>query len=140
MAAQALDACDALKPARFVGTVTQIVALDVVFSLDSVVTAVGMVKNIWVMIAAIVAATAVMLAASGPLSTFIDRYASVMMLALSFLLLIGMVLVADGLGLHIPRGYIYAAMGFSLLVESLNLLAARQWQTKSNRICPEQLR
>ena len=78
------------------------------------------------MVAAIVVAMAVMLAASGPLAAFIERHASVKMLALSFLLLIGMVLVADGFGFHVPRGYVYAAMGFSILVESLNLIAARR--------------
>ena len=110
----------------FGGTVVQIMLLDVVFSLDSVITAVGIAQEIWVMVAAIVVAMALMLAASGPLAGFIERHASVKMLALSFLLLIGMVLAADGLGLHVPRGYIYAAMGFSVLVESLNLLAARR--------------
>ena len=123
----------------FAGTVAQIMLLDVVFSLDSVITAVGIAQQIWVMVAAIVVAMAVMLAASGPLSAFIERHASVKMLALSFLLLIGMVLVADGVGFHVPRGYIYAAMGFSVLVESLNLLAAgrrrnRKEIMQSNRI------
>jgi predicted tellurium resistance membrane protein TerC len=101
-----------------------------VFSLDSVITAVGLAEQIWVMVAAIVLAMALMLVASGPLASFIERHASVKMLALSFLLLIGMVLVADGVGFHLPRGYIYAAMGFSVLVESLNLLVARRRQTK----------
>ena len=108
--------------------------LDVVFSLDSVITAVGIADDIRVMIAAIVAAMIVMLLASGPLAAFIERYASVKMLALSFLLLIGMVLVADGFGFHVPRGYVYAAMGFSILVESLNLIAARRRSTRSRRI------
>jgi predicted tellurium resistance membrane protein TerC len=112
--------------AGFVGTVAQIMLLDVVFSLDSVITAVGIAEEISVMIAAIVIAMAIMPAAAGPLASFIDRHASVKMLALSFLLLIGMVLAADGLGFHVPRGYIYAAMGFSVLVESLNLLAQRR--------------
>lgn len=116
--------------ATFIGTVVQIATLDVVFSLDSVITAVGIANEIWVMVAAIVVAMAVMLAASNPLAAFIERHASVKMLALSFLLLIGMVLVADGAGFHVPRGYIYAAMGFSVLVESLNLLAARRRQAK----------
>jgi predicted tellurium resistance membrane protein TerC len=119
--------------AGFASTVTQIVALDVVFSLDSVITAVGIAREVWVMVAAIVVAMAIMLAASGPLALFIDRYASVKMLALSFLLLIGMVLVADGLGFHVPRGYVYAAMGFSVLVEGLNLLARRR-RTKRPRV------
>ena len=110
----------------FAGTVVQIMLLDIVFSLDSVITAVGIAEEIWVMVAAIIVAMAVMLAASGPLAAFIERHASVKMLALSFLLLIGMVLVADGFGFHVPRGYVYAAMGFSILVESLNLIAARR--------------
>jgi predicted tellurium resistance membrane protein TerC len=115
------------------GTVAQIMLLDVVFSLDSVITAVGIAEQIWVMVAAIVAAMALMLVASGPLASFIERHASVKMLALSFLLLIGMVLVADGLGFHVPRGYIYTAMGFSVLVEGLNLLAARRRRARKKR-------
>lgn len=118
----------------FAGTVAQIMLLDVVFSLDSVITAVGIAEQIWVMVAAIVAAMALMLVASGPLASFIERHASVKMLALSFLLLIGMVLVADGLGFHVPRGYIYTAMGFSVLVEGLNLLAARRRRSRKNRM------
>lgn len=124
------------RGAGFAGTVAQIMLLDVVFSLDSVITAVGIAEEIWVMVAAIVVAMALMLAASGPLASFIERHASVKMLALSFLLLIGMVLVADGLGFHVPRGYIYAAMGFSVLVESLNLLVAQRRRTKRNRMSP----
>jgi len=118
----------------FAGTVAQIMLLDVVFSLDSVITAVGIAEEIWVMVAAIVAAMALMLVASSPLASFIERHASVKMLALSFLLLIGMVLVADGLGFHVPRGYIYTAMGFSVLVEGLNLLAARRRRARKNRM------
>ena len=114
------------KPPALLSTVGQIILFDLIFSLDSVITAVGVVQEIWVMVAAIVAAMALMLAASGPLAAFIDRHASVRMLALSFLLLIGMVLVADGFGYHMPRGYIYAAMGFSVLVEILNLFAMRR--------------
>jgi predicted tellurium resistance membrane protein TerC len=110
----------------FAGTITQIVLFDIVFSLDSVITAVGVAEHIWVMVAAIVAAMALMLAASDPLANFIERNPTVKMLALSFLLLIGMTLVADGMGFHVPRGYIYAAMGFSILVESLNMIAARR--------------
>lgn len=119
--------------AGFVGTIVQIVLFDVVFSLDSVITAVGIADEVWVMVAAIVAAMALMLAASDPLASFIERHASVKMLALSFLLLIGMMLVADGFGFHVPRGYVYAAMGFSVLVEGLNLLAARR-RTKTRQM------
>ncbi|MGA9867855.1 MAG: TerC family protein [Acetobacteraceae bacterium] len=118
----------------FAGTIAQIMLLDVVFSLDSVITAVGIAEEIWVMVAAIVVAMALMLAASGPLASFIERHASVKMLALSFLLLIGMVLVADGIGFHVPRGYIYAAMGFSVLVEGLNLLVAQRRRARRNRM------
>ncbi len=113
------------QPTGFFGTIVQIALLDIVFSLDSVITAVGIAQNIWVMIAAIVLAMLVMLIASNWLARFIEQQASVKMLALAFILLIGCVLVADGAGLHIPRGYIYAVMGFSTLVESLNILRLR---------------
>jgi len=106
--------------------VLQIMALDVIFSLDSVITAVGMVNELWVMAAAVIIAVIIMLIASGPLADFVERYPTVKMLALSFLLLIGMTLVADGVGYHLPRGYIYAAIGFSVAVEALNQLAARR--------------
>jgi predicted tellurium resistance membrane protein TerC len=115
-------------PARasFTGIVLQIMVLDIVFSLDSVITAVGMANEFWVMATAIIIAVAIMLAASGPISGFIERHPTVKMLALSFLLLIGMTLVADGVGFHVPKGYIYAAIGFSISVEVLNQLAARR--------------
>jgi predicted tellurium resistance membrane protein TerC len=113
-------------PPSFAGVIVQIMLLDIVFSLDSVITAVGMARDIWVMIAAVVIAVAIMLVASGPISRFVDEHPTVKMLALSFLLLIGTSLFADGLGLHIPKGYIYAAMAFSVLVEALNLLATRR--------------
>lgn len=118
----------------FIGTICQIVLFDMVFSLDSVITAVGMADEIRVMAAAIVAAMIVMLVASNPLAAFIARHASVKMLALSFLLLIGMMLVADGCGFHLPRGYVYAAMGFSVLVESLNLLAAGRRRARKDQM------
>jgi predicted tellurium resistance membrane protein TerC len=116
----------------FLGTIIQIALFDVVFSLDSVITAVGTVDDIRVMIAAIVSAMVLMLAASNALARFIERYPSVRMLVLSFLLLIGMMLVADGFGVHMPRGYVYAAMGFSVAVEGLNLLAAQRRRQKSS--------
>src|SRR4029077_9755479 len=112
--------------ASFGGVVVQIMLLDIVFSLDSVVTAVGMANELWVMAAAIVIAVLLMLAASGPLAAFVDRHPTVKMLALSFLLLIGMTLVADGAGFHVPKGYIYAVISFSVGVELLNQLAARR--------------
>jgi predicted tellurium resistance membrane protein TerC len=110
----------------FAGVVAQIMVLDMVFSLDSVITAVGMANQLWVMATAIVVAVVLMLAASGPLAAFVERHPTVKMLALSFLLLIGMTLVADGAGFHVPKGYIYAAIGFSVAVEALNQLAARR--------------
>lgn len=113
-------------PAKFAAVVTQIAILDIVFSLDSVITAVGMANHLPVMITAVVIAMIVMLLASASVSAFVMRHPTVKMLALSFLLLIGTALIADGLGFHIPKGYIYAAMGFSVLVEALNLIARRR--------------
>jgi len=110
----------------FTAVVAQIVLLDVVFSLDSVITAVGMANEFWVMAAAIVIAVAMMLIASKPLADFVEQYPTVKMLALSFLLLIGMTLIADGAGFHVPKGYVYAAIGFSVGVEALNQLAGHR--------------
>ncbi len=112
--------------AGFVAVVAQIAFLDIIFSLDSVITAVGMADHVWIMVVAIVIAMAIMLLAAGPVAGFVERHPTVKMLALSFLLLIGTALIADGFGFHIPKGYIYAAMGFSVLVEALNLLARRR--------------
>ncbi|HET7039993.1 MAG TPA: TerC family protein [Gemmatimonadales bacterium] len=112
--------------ANFWTIITQIALLDIVFSLDSVITAIGMANQIWVMVTAVVAAVGVMLFAAGPISTFVDRHPTVKMLALSFLLLIGFSLVAEGLGQHISKGYIYFAMGFSVFVEALNLRVRRK--------------
>ncbi len=113
----------------FKGVIVQIVLLDIVFSLDSVVTAVGMVEEVAVMIAAVVVAVGIMLVASGPISRFIRRHPTVKMLSLSFLLLIGMTLIADAFGQHVPKGYIYFAMAFSLGVEILNLQLAKRGRT-----------
>ena len=99
----------------------QILIMDIVFSLDSVITAVGMANDLWVMITAMVIAVGVMLASAGAISSFVDAHPSVKILALSFLLLIGVMLVAEGTGQHVGKGYIYAAMAFSLFVEMLNL-------------------
>ena len=121
---QAADAGSART--SFANVVTQIMLLDLVFSLDSVITAVGMANTLWVMATAIVVAVAIMLAASKPLGDFVGRHPTVKMLALSFLLLIGMTLIADGAGFDVPKGYIYAAIGFSVAVETLNQLAARR--------------
>lgn len=109
----------------FASVITQILLLDVVFSLDSVITAVGMVDSVPVMIAAVIAAVLVMLVAAGPIGRFVDRHPTVKMLALSFLMLIGVTLMAEGFGQHISKGYIYSAMGFSIFVEMLNLRMQR---------------
>jgi len=105
----------------FNGVIVQILLLDIVFSLDSVITAVGMVKQIGVMIAAVVIAMIVMLVFVNQISDFVDRHPTIKMLALSFLILIGSMLVAEGFGQHIPKGYIYFAMAFSVVVEILNM-------------------
>ncbi|SNT58389.1 Membrane protein TerC, possibly involved in tellurium resistance [Streptosporangium subroseum] len=107
--------------ASFTAVILQIMVLDIVFSLDSVITAVGMVDELGVMIAAVIVSVIVMLVASGPISRFVDRHPSIKMLALSFLVLIGVVLIAEGFEQHISKGYIYFAMAFSLLVELLNI-------------------
>ncbi|MFP5342371.1 MAG: TerC family protein [Candidatus Limnocylindria bacterium] len=120
--------------ATFGAVLVQIVLLDIVFSLDSVLTAVGLVDELPIMIAAVVIAVAVMLIASGPLARFVQAHPSVKMLALSFLLLIGVTLVADGFGVHIDKAYIYAAMGFSVFVEALNL--RRSANRRSVRLRP----
>jgi predicted tellurium resistance membrane protein TerC len=100
--------------------------IDIVFSVDSIITAVGMTEYFPIMVAAVVVSVGAMMAAAGPLGAFIRRNPTVLMLALSFLLMIGMTLIADGFGFHIERGYIYAAMFFSSLVEALNALARRK--------------
>lgn len=111
-------------PPGFAAAIAQIMVLDLVFSLDSVITAVGMAEGlIWIMVIAIVASVGVMLVAAGPIANFVKKHPTTKMLALSFLLLIGVMLVADGMGHHVPKGYIYAAMAFSVVVEILNLAA-----------------
>jgi predicted tellurium resistance membrane protein TerC len=107
--------------ASFTAVIIQILLLDIVFSLDSVITAVGMAEDVAVMILAVVVAVGVMLVSAGTISEFVERHPTVKMLALSFLLLIGMSLVAEGFEQHIPKGYIYFAMGFSIFVEMINL-------------------
>ena len=104
----------------FRGVVMQIAVIDIIFSLDSVITAVGMVDQLWVMVAAVVFAMLIMIVASNPLANFVAAHPTVKMLALSFLLLIGVLLVADGFGLHVPKGYIYFSLAFSVAVETLN--------------------
>ncbi|HYE96566.1 MAG TPA: TerC family protein [Rubricoccaceae bacterium] len=114
------------KAASFTGVLIQIALLDIVFSLDSVITAVGMADEIGVMIVAVVLAVAVMLFAAGPISNFVHKHPTLKMLALAFLILIGVTLVAEGLGQHISKGYIYTAMAFSFIVEMLNIRAGRK--------------
>ena len=118
----------------FISVIIQILLLDVVFSLDSVITAVGMADNLAVMIAAVVLAVLFMMVFAGSISRFVERHPTVKMLALSFLLLIGVTLIADGLDRHIPKGYIYFAMGFSVLVELLNIRVRRRREARSHPV------
>jgi predicted tellurium resistance membrane protein TerC len=121
---------DSTGPVRqmptFARTITQIIVLDIVFSLDSVITAVGMADNLWVMSSAVIVAVIIMLFASGPVARFVEAHPTVKMLALAFLFMIGMVLVADGFEVHVPKGFVYTAMAFSVAVEFLNMLARRR--------------
>lgn len=109
----------------FAGVIFQIIVLDIVFSLDSVITAVGMADEIVIMAAAVVLSVGVMMFSAAPISAFVNRHPTVKVLALAFLLLIGIALVADGLGMHIPKGYIYFAIGFAVFVEMINLRVRR---------------
>ena len=108
-------------PARFAAIIFQIIVIDVVFSLDSIITAVGMVDELEVMIAAVVVSVALMMLASGAIARFVAAHPTIKMLALGFLFVIGVVLVADGTGHHIPKGYVYGAMAFALAIEALNI-------------------
>jgi predicted tellurium resistance membrane protein TerC len=132
--APAGDVLDAPAAATltFGSAIVQIILLDMVFSTDSILTAVGMTDNIAVMVIAVIAAVAVMMLAADPLANFIHANPTVVMLALGFLLMIGGVLIADGFGVHVPKGYIYAAMAFSTLVESLNILSRRAKARKAS--------
>jgi len=109
----------------FGGAIAQILLLDLVFSIDSIITAVGMTEHVPIMIIAVIVAVTVMLLAADPLARFIQANPTVVMLALGFLLMIGMTLIADGFGAHVPKGYVYAAMAFSALIEGLNMLSRR---------------
>jgi predicted tellurium resistance membrane protein TerC len=111
---------------NFGAAIIQILILDIVFSIDSILTAVGMTDHIAIMFIAVISAVAVMMLASGPLARFINANPTVVMLALGFLLMIGMVLIADGFGIHVPKGYVYAAMAFSAFVETLNLISRKR--------------
>jgi predicted tellurium resistance membrane protein TerC len=116
----------------FAMVVSQIAIIDVVFSVDSIITAIGMADYVSVMIVAVVISIAVMYFASGPVAAFIDRHPTTRMLALAFLLMIGVALIADGVGFHIPRGYLYVAMAFSAGVEILNVVASRNRRKKNS--------
>ncbi len=117
----AADASAAAKKGVFWSIIGQIAIIDIVFSLDSVITAVGMVDQLGVMVAAVIASVGLMLIAAKPIGDFVDRHPSVKVLALAFLVMVGMALTAEAFDIHLPKGYIYAAMAFSLLVESLNI-------------------
>ena len=114
------DAPQGVAGVTFRGIVLQIAVIDIIFSLDSVITAVGMADHLWVMVVAVVIAMVIMIIASNPLANFVAGHPTVKMLALSFLLLIGVLLIADGFGLHVPKGYVYFALAFSIAVETLN--------------------
>jgi predicted tellurium resistance membrane protein TerC len=116
----------AITGGAFAGVIVQVALIDLVFSIDSIVTAIGMARDVPVMIAAVIIAIGVMWVSSGPIGGFISRHPTTKMLALAFLMLIGVSLVADGAGLHIPRGYIYFAMAFAAAVETINVLARRR--------------
>lgn len=126
--------------ATFGAVITQIAIIDIVFSLDSVITAVGMVDEVSIMVAAIVIAVGVMMFAAGPIGSFVDRHPTIKMLALAFLILVGVALIAEGWGMHIPKGYIYFAMAFSVAVEMLNLRmrARRQSPLKLRKALPKE--
>jgi len=113
------------KPTTFGKAIGQIVVLDIVFSIDSIVTAVGMVEHLWIMYAAVIISVSIMLLASEPVSNFVNKYPSFKILALSFLLLIGVSLIGEGLDFHIPKGYIYFAVAFALLVDVFQLRSSR---------------
>jgi len=117
----------AVRKVSFSGVIVQILFIDIVFSLDSVITAIGMANQLAIMVTAVIIAVIFMMAFAGMVSDFVERHPTIKMLALSFLLLIGVALVADGLGLHIPKGYIYFAMAFSVFVEMLNLKIRKRY-------------
>ncbi len=132
MEGEAGEATGATNAATFSGVLIQIAILDMIFSLDSVITAVGMADDLAVMVTAVILSVGVMMISAGPVGNFVSDHPTVKMLALSFLLLIGTSLIADGLGFHIPKGYIYFAMGFSVFVEFLNLRAQTS-RARANR-------
>jgi predicted tellurium resistance membrane protein TerC len=123
----------------FSAIIAQIIVIDMVFSIDSIITAVGMAEQVEVMIAAVIVAVGLMFVASGPIASFVAQHPTTKMLALAFLLLIGVSLVADGLGFHIPKGYIYSAMAFSVLVEAVNIVAKQRRQARLAKSAPQGL-
>ena len=128
--AEQANPADGAVGVTFRGIVLQIAVIDIIFSLDSVITAVGMADQLWVMVAAVVFAMIIMIIASNPLADFVAAHPSIKMLALSFLLLIGVLLIADGFGVHVPKGYVYFALAFSVAVESMNHFVRRRRQRK----------
>ena len=125
------------KTLGFGAAIVQIILLDIVFSIDSILTAVGMTEHLIIMIIAVLVAVGTMMLAADPLANFIAKNPTVVMLALGFLLMIGAVLIADGFGVHVPKGYIYAAMAFSALVEGLNMMARKARARKAGAAPPE---
>ena len=119
------EASSAVK-GTFTAVILQIMLIDIVFSLDSIITAVGLVEQVQIMIAAVIIAVGIMFVASGPVAAFINSHPTTKVLALAFLLMVGVALIADGMGVHIDRGYIYAAMGFAGLVEAINVTAKKR--------------
>lgn len=124
---------EAKRRSSVTGVVVQILVLDIVFSIDSVVTAVGMAQELWIMVAANIIALAVMLAASRSIAVFVERHPSIKILALSFLLTIGLLLVAESFEVHVPKGYIYFAMAYAVAVEAINIRVGRQSKPKQPR-------
>lgn len=122
------------QSASLIGAIVMIVLIDIVFSLDSIMAAVGMTKDLGIMVAAVVIGSVILLIASGPIMRFINSHPTVKMLALAFVLLIGVVLVADGVGFEIPRGYVYCAILFSVFVEGLNIMLARRQREAAKAI------
>lgn len=129
---------ESARKGMFWGVIGQIAIIDIVFSLDSVITAVGMVDQVGVMVAAVITSVGVMLVAAKPIGEFVDRHPSVKVLALAFLVMVGMALTAEAFDAHVPKGYIYAAMAFSLAVESLNIRSRSKRQAKQARLSAQQ--
>ncbi len=128
-----LDKTPGMGELTFTAAIVQIIALDLVFSVDSILTAVGMTDHVPIMVTAVVITVAIMLFAADPLARFIERNPTLVMLALAFLVMIGLVLIADGFGFHVPKGYIYAAMGFSVGVEILNMIKRNRHRRRRGR-------